>query len=134
VNPELVRLVWRRAGNRCEYCQLPASRYPLPFHIDHISARQHGGETVADNLALACLHCNRHKGPNLAGRNPATGEIVRLFHPRNDRWSDHFEWDGALLSARTDVGLVTIQVLAINEPDFVAVRVALLQEGEFSPR
>jgi hypothetical protein len=83
-------------------------------------------------VLLACLHCNRHKGPNLAGRHPATGEIVRVFHPRNDPWSDHFEWDGAVLSARTDVGLVTIRVLAINEADFVAVRLALMREGDLS--
>lgn len=131
MNPDLVRHVWQRAGSRCEYCHLPASRYPLPFHIDHIVARQHGGETVADNLALACLHCNRHKGPNIAGRLPGTGDIVRLFHPRRDRWTDHFEWHGAMLSANSDIGLVTIQVLAINQPDFAAVRLALMQEGEF---
>jgi hypothetical protein len=113
---------------------LPASRYPLPFHIDHIIARQHGGATAADNLALACLHCNRHKGPNIAGRHPATGDIVRLFHPRCESWSDHFEWDGAIVSAKSDIGLVTIQVPAINEADFVAVRLALMQEGEFPYR
>jgi hypothetical protein len=131
VNPNLARQVWQRARSRCEYCHLPASRYPLPFHIDHVIARQHGGATSPENLALACLHCNRHKGPNIAGRLPETGDIVRLFHPRLDSWSDHFEWDGPILSAKTDVGLVTIQVLAINEADFVAVRLALMQEGEF---
>lgn len=116
---------------RCEYCRLPDSRYPLPFHIDHIIARQHGGATSAENLALACLHCNRHKGPNIAGRHPATGDLVRLFHPRSDRWHDHFEWDDVILLPKSDIGLVTIQVLAINETDFVAVRFALMQEGEF---
>src|SRR5271166_1429460 len=82
----------RRAGERCEYCHLPTSVYPWPFHVDHIIARQHGGLTVLDNLALSCLHCNRHKGPNIAGTDPRTGEVVRLFHPRNDQWSVHFEW------------------------------------------
>jgi hypothetical protein len=80
---------------------------------------------------LACLHCNRHKGPNIAGRHPATGDIVRLFHPRSDNWSGHFEWDGPILSARSDVALVTIQVLAIDSADLVAVRLALMEEGEF---
>lgn len=132
MNPELLRHVWQRAASRCEYCQLPASRYPLPFHVDHIIARQHGGRSDTGNLALACLHCNRHKGPNIAGRHPATGAVVRLFHPRSDSWRAHFEWDGAILSPKSDVGLVTIQVLAINDADFVAVRLALMQEGEFS--
>ena len=107
---------------------IPASAYPLPFHIDHVVARQHGGPTVFDNLALACMHCNRHNGPNIAGRNSETGELVRLFHLRQDRWSEHFEWKGAALVGRTARGRITIQVLAINASDFLAVREALIEE------
>jgi hypothetical protein len=131
LNQDQVRQVWRRAKDRCEYCHLPAAGYPLPFHVDHIIARQHGGPTVLENLALACLHCNRHKGPNIAGRDPATGELVRLFHSRQDQWIDHFEWVGAELTARTGIGQITIYVLAINDPDFLAVRAALIEERAF---
>lgn len=109
----------------------PATVYPLPFHIDHIVARQHGGQAVLENLALACLHCNRHKGPNIAGSDPNTGELIRLFNPRVDLWSEHFRWNNAALGARTATGRVTIQVLAINEPDFLAIREALIREGVF---
>ena len=133
MNSDVARQVWQRAQGRCEYCQLPASGYPLPFHIDHIVARQHGGATTPDNLALAFLHCNRHKGPNIAGRHPVGGYLVRLFHPRRDRWTDHFEWKGSELSAKSDIGQITIQVLAINETDFLAVRLALMEEGKFPP-
>ena len=87
--------------------------------------------TVIENLALACLHSNRHKGPNIAGRDPATGELVRLFHPRQEQWSRHFEWRAAELSGGTAIGRITIQVLAINDPDFLAVREALMEEGVF---
>jgi hypothetical protein len=73
VNREEIRQVWLRAQSRCEYCHLFSSDHPLPFHVDHIIARQHGGQTVLDNLALSCLHCNRHKGPNIAGIDSATG-------------------------------------------------------------
>jgi hypothetical protein len=129
VNQDLVRQVRQRAQGRCEYCRLPVSFYPLPFHVDHIVARQHGGPTDIENLALACLHCNRHKGPNIAGRDPATGELVRLFHPRQGKWSEHFEWRAATLAGRTAIGRITIQVLAIKDPDFLAVREALMEEG-----
>jgi len=95
-------------------------------------ARQHGGQTVLENLALACLHCNRHKGPNIAGADPNTGEILRLFHPRGDVWNEHFEWTGAELRGRTAIGRVTIHVLAINQADFLAMREALIQEQAFS--
>jgi len=69
VNAALIRHVYQRAGGICEYCHLPARFFPLTFHVDHITPRQHGGSTEPDNLALACLHCNRHKGPNLAQTN-----------------------------------------------------------------
>ena len=112
---------------------LSPSRLPFSsaFHVDHIVARQHGGQTALENLALARLHCNRHKGPNIAGTDPNTGEIIRLFHPRLDRWNAHFEWKGAALRGRTVVGRVTINVLAINDADFLAVREALVQEQIF---
>jgi hypothetical protein len=106
--------------------------YPLPFHADHIVARQHGGQTRLENLALACLHCNRHKGPNIAGLDFNTGGLVRLFHPRLDLWKEHFEWSGAALKGRTSIGRATVHVLAINDPDFLAVRETLMQEGVFS--
>lgn len=114
-----------------ESCHFPASLYPLPLHIDHIIARQHGGLSVLENLAFSCLHCNRHKGPNIAGTDPKTGELVRLFHPRLDRWNIHFEWAGALVVSSTAIGRATIHVLSMNDPDFLAAREALIQERAF---
>ena len=128
----LAREVHERAKGRCEYCRLPSDVYPLPFHFDHIVARQHGGRTVSENLALACLHCNLHKGPNIAGADPTTGEIARLSHPRIDEWRDRFEWAGAALRGITVTGRVTIHVLAVNDPDFLAMRRALIDEQTFS--
>lgn len=131
MNADWFRKVWERAGNRCEYCHLPANGYPLPFHVDHIIARQHGGETQIDNLALACLHCNRHKGPNIGGMDRDTASLVRLFDPRKDDWTAHFAWSGPELRGKTPVGRVTIDVLAINDADFAAVRAELMNEGAF---
>ncbi|MBI4600414.1 MAG: HNH endonuclease [Planctomycetes bacterium] len=76
-------------------------------------------------------HCNLHKGPNIAGLDPHTGRLVRLFHPRRDAWADHFEWRGPLLLGRTPVGRVTVVVLAMNHPDQVTLREALIEEGAF---
>jgi HNH endonuclease len=129
LNRELVQQVWTRAQGRCEYCRIPHPQYRLPFQIDHIRARQHGGPTTSDNLALACFHCNRHKGPNLAGWDPETQQLVRLFHPRTDRWTEHFEGRGAEIVGRTAVGRVTVQVLAMNAEDLLLVRVEILAEG-----
>src|SRR5215475_4919031 len=66
----LEKLVWRRAGRRCEYCQVAQEHDPLPFEIDHVIAKKHRGPTRASNLCLACFACNNHKGPNVAGVDP----------------------------------------------------------------
>ena len=110
---------------------MPEAFYKSPFQIDHIISRQHGGESSIENVAFSCFHCNTHKGPNVAGLDPETGEVVRLFHPRTDVWARHFQWAGAALIGVTVVGRVTIGVLAINDSDYVAARLALIEEGGF---
>lgn len=121
--------VRRRAQYRCEYCRFPESLTRVPFQMDHAIPQKHGGPTALENLALSCFYCNTHKGPNLSGIDPQTEELVRLFHPRRDRWEDHFQWEGPVLAGRTPTGRATIQVLRINRADAVAVRRSLLEEG-----
>ncbi len=91
----------------------------LPFQLDHIIAEKHGGRTTDNNLALSCERCNSHKGPNIAGY--LNGQHVPLFNPRQDRWGEHFTWQGSVLVEKTPVGKVTIDVLAINLPYRVAL-------------
>ena len=86
-----------------------------------------------DNLAYACAHCNLHKGPNIAGLDPTTGDLTRLFHPRTDDWGTHFEWSAHLLVGRTPIGRTTVVVLAMNDAAHRVVRAALLAEGVFPP-
>ncbi len=129
----LITQVWQRARETCEYCRMPQSYDLLTFQIDHIIARKHHGTDEFENLALACFACNNHKGPNIAGRDQETGEVVRLFHPRQDNWGEHFEWQGAALLGRTAVGRVTIDVLAVNLPHRLRLRQMLILEGEFPP-
>jgi hypothetical protein len=101
----------------------------LPFQIDHVLAEKHGGETAEANLALACPHCNRFKGPNIAGLDPATGQLVRLFHPRSDVWTDHFRMDGARVEGTTPIGRATVDVLAMNADDLRLIRAELIAES-----
>jgi len=91
--------VRRRARERCEYCLMPEAFSSLKHVIDHIIARQHEGQTITENLALCCGRCNRYKGPNIAGIDPTTGQLVRLFNPRSDEWTVHFRWEVRLLLA-----------------------------------
>ncbi|HEY3967148.1 MAG TPA: HNH endonuclease signature motif containing protein [Planctomycetaceae bacterium] len=131
MNEALRQLVFARANETCEYCRLAAEFDPLPFCVDHIIAQQHHGPTVESNLACSCFSCNSCKGPNLAGIDPDTGQLTRLFHPRSDRWSEHFRWDGPSLRATTPIGRVTIYVLDINDPVRTEHRRWLIEEGSF---
>src|SRR5579872_7265174 len=114
--------VRQRAGERCEYCHLPQEYSEMIHHIEHIVARQHGGGDDPDNLALACQRCNLHKGPNLTGIDPATGQVVSLFHPRCDSWTEHFVFEGVRIRGTTATGRATVQVLALNDARRVEVR------------
>lgn len=130
MNNPLDHQVFERAKGRCEYCHVPRTAYVAPFQIDHIIARQHGGRTTADNLALACFHCNLHKGPNIASLDPpGHGHLVRLFNPRMDQWSEHFDWDRAEIIGLTAIGRATVRTLNMNDPAATAVRESLMQEG-----
>lgn len=121
-----------RAGDRCEYCRFHQSHEPFyRFHIEHIVAEVHGGTGHADNLALACHHCNERKGTNLSGIDPRTGRVMRLFDPRRQRWSDHFRFDGPLVVGRTMIGRATVRVLAMNARDRVELRAEIMAEGVF---
>ena len=132
MDESLAEQVRRRAGGVCKYCRMPQAFYPtVPFPIDHIIALQHGGPTVLGNLALSCLHCNSHKGPNIAGIDQRTKKLTKLFHPRRHKWARHFRWEGADVIGRTAVGRVTVAVLALNHPDLVEVRQSLIEEGRF---
>jgi hypothetical protein len=125
--------IWQRAGHGCEYCQVPQSRDPIPFEIDHIIAQHHYGNKNTSNLCLCCFACNRHKGPNIAGIDPKTGRIVALFNPRRHKWSRHFQWDGPVLVGLTPKGRATICVLKINLDHRVGFRRELIEEGIFPP-
>jgi hypothetical protein len=123
---ELRRQIRQRANNRCEYCRFPES-YTFDVHeIDHIYAEKHGGETIEVNLCLCCWICNRHKGSDLTSLDPLTGKITPLFHPRNDRWEEHFQLDGALINPITPEGRVTVRLLQLNKRERVDERQILI--------
>ncbi|HEY2840922.1 MAG TPA: HNH endonuclease [Pirellulales bacterium] len=123
--------VRRRALELCEYCRLPqASSQPVSFHVEHVIARQHGGPSNADNLALSCSYCNFHKGPNIASIDPESGLLVPLFHPRRDNWAEHFAWQGTILIGKTSTARATLRLLAMNDWQRVELRDNLLSLGE----
>ena len=119
------KLVRERADHQCEYCHTRQDDEPfVTYRVEHIIAIQHGGGDGENNLALACSHCNLHKGPNLTGIDPVSGLIEPIFHPRRQVWSEHFEFDQSTIVGKTACGRTTVRVLAIN----TQVRIDLREE------
>jgi hypothetical protein len=119
-----------RAGYRCEYCRLPNQHQNLvPFHVEHIIARQHHGDDSPENLAFACHRCNLHKGTNLVGRDPETGKVTPLFRPRKQQWHDHFRMGKGEIIGLTAVGRTTAELLQMNRLDRLELRKELIAAG-----
>ncbi len=92
--PSSLRLRLTEAdGSRCVYCQTAIENTGQPLTVDHITPQAHGGQNDFDNLCLACRRCNEYKGSATSAPDPLTGKETVLFHPRRQRWQDHFAWD-----------------------------------------
>lgn len=100
----ICRQVVGRATDCCEYCLVRQGFVASTHQFDHVIAEKHGGETALDNLALQCTLCNRRKGSDITSVDPDTGDIVSLFNPRTQRWSEHFEIDVFVSSVRRQRG------------------------------
>ena len=114
ISAALRREVIERAGNRCEYCLLPAEVAFYPHEVDHVIAEKHGGATDINNLAFACWRCNRHKGSDLTSFDPQTQRLSLLFDPRTQIWSEHFAYEGERITGLTPEGRTTIILLQLN--------------------
>lgn len=118
----LRRFVIERARSRCEYCRLSQEGQEATFHIDHVIPKSAGGETIAENLALACVSCSLRKAARQDSIDPQTGREVLLYNPRSDDWHDHFKWEGEYVTGMTPTGRATITALNMNRLLAIAIR------------
>jgi hypothetical protein len=130
---ELRREIIARAEDRCEYCGLSQVSQEAVFHVDHIMPLSVGGATASNNLALACVSCSLRKGARQDAIDPESGDRIRLFHPREDRWMAHLYWEGVRVAARTAVGRATINALRLNRELALAIRQEELLAGRHPP-
>ena len=114
VSEDLRRLVAIRADFLCEYCLIHEDDTFYGCQVDHIISVKHGVPTEPGNLAYACTFCNRQKGSNIGSILSQTGEFVRFFNPRVDRWAAHFRLDGSTIEPLTGIGEVTARILGFN--------------------
>jgi hypothetical protein len=119
----LQRRVRERAGDRCEYCRISQRMQEATFHVDHIRPRREGGPNTAENLALACVSCSLRKGARTYAEDPGTGNQTPLFHPRRDRWEEHFHVaEDMMLLGKSPTGRATIEMLRLNRKLAIEIR------------
>jgi len=123
VNPQYA-LVALRAGHRCEYCRAPEAVFNFRFEVEHPIPTSRQGADDTSNLALACRSCNVFKSNYLTGPDESLATEVRLFHPRQDRWEDHFQVDRDTGEIRglTPIGRATVERLRMNSSGQTAAR------------
>ena len=75
--------------------------------------RQEAARAGLAPLARACQGCNSRKYVAIEALDPVTGETVPLYHPRRDRWLEHFAWneDDTLIIGLTPTGRTTVEKL-----------------------
>ncbi|MFZ1398116.1 MAG: HNH endonuclease [Candidatus Promineifilaceae bacterium] len=132
----LRRQVAERAQNCCEYRLSQARFAPDVFSVEHIVPRAKKGSASLDNLALSCQGCNNHKYTFTEAIDPVSGNIVPLFHPRQQNWSDHFVWteDFLYVIGLTPTGRATVELLRLNREGVVNLRQVLHLVGEHPPK
>jgi hypothetical protein len=94
-----------------------------------VIAEKHGGITAEDNLALACKLCNTFKGSDIASVDPITNDITALYHPRRDRWSEHFQLRDSEFIPLTGKARVTLRLLQLNRSDRIEERQLWMSVG-----
>lgn len=135
VPAELRRQIRQHFANCCAYCRTAEALTVAIFEVEHIVPRSAGGETVLENICLACPTCNRYKASRQSAVDPMTQEQVLLFHPHQQQWGEHFAWsdDGTEIIALTPVGRTTIAALRMNRPQLIRVRRMWVKMGEHPP-
>ena len=103
----------------------------LVFTLSIFLAKSTGGRTEFSNLALACPECNRKKGTIIGSRKHSEGEFIRLFNPRTDAWSEHFEFNWAIIHPKTDVGEITSKMLGFSDDFRITFREYLMLLGAY---
>ncbi|HJT78519.1 MAG TPA: HNH endonuclease signature motif containing protein [Gemmataceae bacterium] len=116
--------VARRGGHRCEYCRAPEGVFNFLFEVEHIIPTSRGGTDGEANLCLACRACNLRKADRLVAMDDVTRQEVPLFHPREQRWEEHFRVDpeSGEIEGLTPTGRATVRCLDLNHPLQVAAR------------
>jgi HNH endonuclease len=107
--------------------------FNFPFEVEHIVPIALEGLDSETNWALACRSCNLRKSTHVSGSDPESEAVVLLFHPRRDRWEEHF-WtpsEDGRIEGLTATGRVTVSRLRMNSEAQMAARRQWMRLGLF---
>lgn len=115
MNPDYPAVA-QRARHRCEYCRAPEAIFNLSFEVEHAMPSSRGGSDDHSNLVLSCRACNLFKGDRTHAVDPHSNAVIRLFHPRQDNWQEHFqlERETGRIAGITEIGRATEVQLRMN--------------------
>ncbi|MDQ3751062.1 MAG: HNH endonuclease [Acidobacteriota bacterium] len=131
ISPEIRRVVASRVGFVCEYCLIAEEDSYFRFQVEHIISRKHGGSSELENLALACVFCNRYKGSDIASLTPKTSELIHFYNPRTMRWREHFRLNGVVIEPLTEIGEATVRILQMNHDNQILEREVLIRHRHY---
>jgi len=116
ISSKLRAKIMEEARYRCGYCLAQQIVMNWLLEVEHIVPVAAGGSDDEDNLWLSCTACNRYKGTQVKARDPNTGQLVKLFNPRHQKWSQHFRWseDKTEIIGLTACGRATVEALKLN--------------------
>lgn len=136
ISDELRQKVAKSAKYRCGYCLMPQSIIPMPLEIEHILPQAEGGTDDEVNLWLACRACNSHKHTKTQGFDFDTNQEAKLFNPRTQIWSEHFELNlkTGEITGKTACGRATVAALQINGEQAVQARMLWIIADWYPPK
>jgi hypothetical protein len=122
-------------ANCCAYCQTAERLTATRFEFEHIFPRSRGGETTFENLCLACASCNQIKGDRVEFIDPVSANPVKIFHPQQQVWTEHFAWEknGSIVIGKTAIGRAAVSVLQMNREVLVDMRQMWVIFGQHPP-
>ncbi len=136
ISQKLINKIRRDAKYRCGYCKLPQSIIPNMLEIEHLLPLAEGGQNEEENLWLACRNCNSYKSSKTKAVDPETNQLVKIFNPRTQDWSEHFEFssDGTQIIGKTVCGRATVTALHLNFEQAVTARRNWVSVGWYPPK
>lgn len=135
--PESLRQqIARRSPRRCSYCLNQQDVSGISLTVDHIIPESLGGATTLDNLCFCCWDCNLLKWNQVAATDPQTKQVVRLFHPNQHKWAEHFRWsqDATRIMGKTSIGRATVIALKLNRIVLIEARRRWAEAGWHPPQ